>query len=604
MIASRSLLADILSQLRAHARSLLIFHLFFTLLATAIWVPFSAWTLAKLLRHIGRPILSNGQILEVALSPAGLAWLIVAVSFSFLIIFLQQAGMMLTLANSAGGRYRMAISAMIQVIRRFVPLTALTFIQVSGHFLLTIPIVLILSQAYDVLLGSQELYALVHLKPPAFWGFLSVAVPFLTLAVLLNAWLYFRWFLALPAMMFEGLGPIAALKHSRELTRGRRRRIAPLVVGVALCVAMLPVAFTFIFDAVGEPLLSRLPDHVSVLVPAMVVYLALYIVSTLAITFLGIAANSLLVINLFHRLSGITPDFHAPPASQRSGLLAWGAELLLLLFAVTQAALVLGGFELRDDVTVTAHRGSSMKAPENTLAAIEQAIADGADYIEMDVRLLKDGNIVLSHDRNLRRLTGFDQDLRELTLDEVRETDVGSWFGDAFIGERLATFEEAIELSQGRVDLYVELKPDQGETTRLAEAVIARLRQHDILDSSVIASLDPAVINEVERLAPEVRTTLFLQFLLPGALFTTDADIIGLRHTQATPDTVRDVHRSGRELHVWTVNDTGAMSRYVDMGVDNIITDRPDALADLLDERQSLTDGELLLVKLRNWLRN
>ncbi|HEY9119646.1 MAG TPA: glycerophosphodiester phosphodiesterase family protein, partial [Marinobacter sp.] len=96
--------------------------------------------------------------------------------------------------------------------------------------------------------------------------------------------------------------------------------------------------------------------------------------------------------------------------------------------------------------------------------------------------------------------------------------------------------------------------------------------------------------------------TLLAQFIV-GPLWDRNFDNLGLRRNRTTPATVAQTHRSNNELHVWTVNSPNAMSRFIDMGVDNIITDRPDVLADMLEHRGQLTDAEVLVLKLRNWLR-
>ena len=604
MLATRTLLGDIASQLRAQGRALLVFHLFFTVLATAVLVPLTTWTLAGLLHAFQQPALSNAQIAEMALSPLGLAWGLVALGLSFLLIFLQQAGMMRLLALSGSGRYHASMNALWQTGKRLPGIAGLTFLQVGAHLLLLVPFALLIAMAYDLLLGEAELYVIMRLKPPVFWYFASIGSSLGAIALWLQAWLYARWFLALPALVLDRLTPVQSLARSRELTRGRHARITALALAFAFGVAAFPIAFSLLFNALAMPLIEHLPDRMSLLIPVMLIYVAVYSVLIIAMTFLGVAANSLLVINLYHRLGGSTLALDDLPAPARSGWWAWTAEAVLLIFALVQAGWVLSDFQLRDDVRVTAHRGSSIAAPENTLAAMRRAIQEGADYLEIDVRQLRDGNVVLSHDRNLKRLTGRDLDITDLTLAETRDIDIGSWFDDAFADERLATLDQVIGLAHGKARLYVELKPAPGNETDLIEAVIERLRHHGIADSAVVASLSPTIIRDVEAYAPDIDTTLFVQFLLPGALAATPADNIGLRHTQANTDVVRLVQNSGRELHVWTVNDPREMSRYIDMGVDNIITDRPATLIDLLTERATLSDGELLLVKLRNWLHH
>ncbi|WP_110665555.1 glycerophosphodiester phosphodiesterase [Salinicola halophilus] len=604
MLASRTLMQDIARQIRAHLRSLIAFHLFFTLLATALWVPLSAGTLSGLLHRIGRPVLSNGQIVDVALSAWGLVWLLAAIGLSFLVIFLQQAGMMLVVSRRAGGRYRAAMGALWHVLRRLPALAALTFLQVGSHLLLATPFAVGLAHLYSAIIGGIEPYVLLRVQPPALWQFLAVALPLLGLLAAASGALYFRWFLALPAMMLDDLNPIAALKRSRSLTKGQRTRMASVVIATALAVTAIPIVFTLVFNALGTPLLAAMPERNAVLIPAMVAYLVLYILGTIALTFLGISANSLLVTTLYRRATNRASVVTPPPAPQRSGLIVWGLELLVLAFAIGQAVWVLQGFEINDSVQITAHRGSSQKAPENTLASLEQAIVDGADYMELDVRLSGDGEVVVFHDNNLARVTGTEGNISDMTLAEIATVDVGSWFGDTFANERIPTLAQVIDRAAGRIGLYVELKPEPGDTEALARQVIAELRAAGMTEHAVIASLSPSVIGTVKAIDDSIRTTLFIQFILPGALSTTDADIIGLRHSQANPSLLRTIHDGGRGVAVWTVNQPRDMSRYIDMGVDNIITDRPDALQEMLDERHAMSDGELLLIKLRNWLRS
>src|SRR5262249_32888341 len=132
----------------------------------------------------------------------------------------------------------------------------------------------------------------------------------------------------------------------------------------------------------------------------------------------------------------------------------------------------------RPPVLVTAHRGHARAAPENTLSAMRKAIESRADYAEMDVQLTADGKVVLLHDRDLKRLAGVSRRLDELSYDEVRQLDVGSWFAPAFSGERVPTLAEVIALCRGKIRLNIELKffgPDR----RLARAVAELIREQD-----------------------------------------------------------------------------------------------------------------------------
>ncbi|WP_148253868.1 glycerophosphodiester phosphodiesterase family protein [Aidingimonas lacisalsi] len=615
---------DVTRSLREHLRPLAIFHVFFTVLAVTVLLPATAWSLAHLLRQINRPIFTNHQLWELVLSPLGVLWAMATLSLTFLILYLQQAGMILVAIRPRGNRYRVAIEALWSVAWRFPGLAALTIIQVSAHVLLALPCLLSLGWLYDALLGHLDSYYVQRVRPPALWYFIAASLPIVTLWLYLAARLFLRWHLSLPALILEGASPHVALTRSHQLTQGHKIRLVAPVATVVLAILLLPLTTSWLFNNSALPFLDLLPEDIDLVIPVMLAYLIIYLILMLAVTFIGIAINSLLMSCLYLRLAHRQPRPAPPPPSKHPWGLAWAAEALVLVFAVFQAWGILTSFELRDDVMVTAHRGSSMAAPENTLAAIEQAIVDGADFIEIDVRLTSDGEVVLFHDSNLQRLAGSSMVVSETTLETLKTVDVGSWFGDPFDNERIPTLEQAFQQTRGRGRLYIELKPDAGTAPQLIDAVIEELENEqarrerchqqesmthqcgnpDIFDDVVIASMSPTLVREIRAQAPRLRTTLFAQLVLPGGLSRSSFDILGLRYNRITEDEVQRAARHDYELHAWTVNDTADMSRLIDMGVDNIITDRPGALTELLRTRRRLSDGELMLVKLRNWLRS
>lgn len=597
------LLATVLASLREHWRPLLAYHLFFTLLSATLVLPITANALAALLKRIGKPVLTNSQLLDILLSPWGMLWVLAAIGLTFLVLFLQQAGMILLTIRPGAHRYRAALEALWAVMRRLPALALLTLIQVGSHLLLALPFLLLLVGLHQLILGDMENYYVMQVHPKELWFFCAAGLPVTLSWFWLAARLYLRWALSLPALIIEERMPLDALSRSHQLTLGYKRSLVLPVSLPVVAIIMLPVLITALFDSLVTPLLLWLPERMFILIPAMLAYLTAYSLLALAATFVGVAVNSLLTGCLYLRLAHRQPKLPTPPSGSSPAWVAWGAEALVLAFAIGQATLVLTSFEIHDRVAITAHRGSSFRAPENTLAAIEQAIADGADYVEIDVRLTKDNRVVLSHDDNLLRLTGLNQRLSEMTLEEVRKIDIGSWFGDAYIGEHIPSLDEVLAVTRGRINLYIELKPAAGDTESLVAAVIDRLPEarHDEV---FMASMSPAVVREIKRQAPYLRTVLFAQFVVRGGLDMSILDALGLRFNRVTDDAVDMAQRHGHQLHTWTVNSPSEMSRMIDLGVDNIITDRPDLLSGVLAERAELSDGALLLVKLRNWLHS
>src|SRR3954465_1158455 len=154
-----------------------------------------------------------------------------------------------------------------------------------------------------------------------------------------------------------------------------------------------------------------------------------------------------------------------PPTSVRIQLGARRERIgvLIGLLLIIGAGLALGGFVLpeavRGRVQILAHRGASAYAPENTLAAFKLAVDQRADWLEMDVQQTSDGNLVVFHDIRVERTTNGRGALRDLTLDQVRQLDAGSWFDPTFAGERVPTFEEAVAFARDNgIQIFPEVK--------------------------------------------------------------------------------------------------------------------------------------------------
>ncbi|MCL7944909.1 glycerophosphodiester phosphodiesterase family protein [Marinobacter sp. ATCH36] len=590
-----------LAFLHVHRRGLLTFYLFFTGLTLAALTPLFSAALATLGPVTGKAAISTGGLVQFVISPGGILWLAATATIATLLVLLQQAGMTWIAASSGHREYRIALSALWAIARHFRKLTALALLHVGSHLMVALPFLLTVILAYQLLLSPHDIYYLRLERPPVLWWFLGISATAALGIAFCNGWLYLRWILSVPLVLLEGHGARTALRLSSQYVHGQRLPATGALLTGLCGLVILPILVTLVFQGIGSQLLPRLPERMDLLMPVTLAFVALYIFFTITLAFAGIAAYSMLVYSVYRQATGHNQRVSSKGLPKQAGPMAWTAELLVIVLAVGQAWLVLQSFEQQDEVAITAHRGSALKAPENTLSAIEQAIEDGADYIEIDVRMTADGVPVLWHDTDMRRVFGLAGKISDINLEDARNRDAGSWFDPAFSHERIATLEEAITATRGEANLYVDIKPDR-DTPELTREVVTLLQRMNAVDGTVIAAAEWYVLAEVRQLEPELRTTLLAQFIV-GPLWERSFDNLGLRRNRTTPATVAQTHRSGNELHVWTVNSPNAMSRFIDMGVDNIITDRPEVLAALLEQRRGLTDAEVLVIKLRNWLR-
>lgn len=601
----KTLITSTLNILHTRRRALLTFHLFFSGLAMAVITPAITWALASLRPVTGRAAISTGGMIEYLTSPGGVVWVLVTLNLTVLVIMLQQAGMTLIAASPPYRHYQTALGALWGTARRCLALIRLTVIQVFTHLLIALPFLAATGFAWAWLISSYDPYLLREELPSELWWFAACATVSMIGLITCNGTLYLRWILAVPCLMLRSQRPVEALRESTRLTRGHKGHATGVLASGLTAVILLPILVTLAFDQIASLLLTILPDRTAILVPAIFLFIAGYILIGIAVTFFGTAAYGAFIVNLYYRATGRSAGIPAPSFRYQTpgnaGPKAWIAETLVVILALGQAWFVVDTLDQREQVTITAHRGSAFKAPENTLSAIEQAIKDGADYIEVDVQITADGVPVLWHDSDMSRVFGLKERISEVTYEDIRNRDAGSWFNTDFAGERIVTLSKAVETVRGRAGLFLDLKPDRN-TPNLTRAVVELLQSRNFVDGTVIAAADWTTLQEVTQLEPELKTALLAQFIV-GPLWEDNYDILGLRSNRATPAAVARAHRDNNELHVWTVNHRAAMSKFVDMGVDNIITDRPGVLSELLQERASLSNTELLATKLRNWLR-
>ena len=242
-----------------------------------------------------------------------------------------------------------------------------------------------------------------------------------------------------------------------------------------------------------------------------------------------------------------------------------------------------------------AHRGASADAPENTLSSIRRAISLGADLIELDVQRSSDGALVLMHDTTLARTTDAQRvfparwpwRVADFRYEELMRLDAGSWKSHRFAGERIPLLEEAVEvIRNSEAGLLLELKAPELYSGIVSDVVTAMSAVPGYVESAVAArrlvvqSFNVAAMKDHKTQAPSVPVGLLGN---PAAshlpVLATWADQVNPGHLSVDKAYVDRVHSLGMECLVWTVNWAPAMRRALALGVDGIITNRPQVLS-------------------------
>ena len=235
--------------------------------------------------------------------------------------------------------------------------------------------------------------------------------------------------------------------------------------------------------------------------------------------------------------------------------------------------------------TVIAHRGAADDAPENTLAAFKLAWQQGADGIEGDFRLTRDGEIVCIHDADTRRTAGQAGQVAEATLAELRQLDVGSWKGEPWRGARIPTLGEVLATVPEGKRVFIEIKCGPRILPALKEALAGAGLQPG---QAIVMSFDARVTGEAKRLLPRLKALWLTDFkagpeagVRPSAkeilqtLEKIGADGVGCRaHPVVDQAFMQALRAAQKEIHLWTVDDVALAKRYLQLGVDSLTSNR------------------------------
>ncbi|MGI9412878.1 MAG: glycerophosphodiester phosphodiesterase family protein [Hyphomicrobiales bacterium] len=597
----------------ANLKSLIVFGVTFQLFGTLIGTPLQAVFLRGLVETTGRTVLTNYDIAAFILTPWGLAWLVAALATSLLLLFGEQTGFLFIARGARTGDrlrtwqiWRMTGAC----LTRLLGVALLQTLAVVGCLVLFGAACALI---YWVALAGNDINYYLSEWPPRFLIACAVAAPFVFALFAALALFVVRWSLALPICVFEGASWSAPLRRSWAATRGSGVAIGVSLIGWLLGIFLVLTAVTAAFVLAAEWVIQIIPQRAGIIIVttgSLIVAIELVVG---AITLVGIAGYGLLVEQTYDRLrGGVAPrgtaTFETPaaPDGQPHQGMSWkwvaaGIVLFSALSIGSTYALVETAGPDRP-VKATAHRGSSHAAPENTLSALRRAIEDGADFAEIDVQETADGVIVLLHDTDLKRTAGTNTNIWQASYDEIRGLDAGSWFSSDYAGETIPTLQQAIDEARGRIKLNIELKLN-GHDRNLVRSVVRLIGENGFAAHCVVSSLTHSALKEVRALDPELRKGLIVTASI-GDITRLDVDFLSLAHGRATSQMVARARRRGLGVHVWTVNRPDEMQEMIDLGVDNIITDRPDLLRAVIDERAGLGRFERLLLAVSRRLRS
>ena len=583
--------------------SVLAWQLLVQLLGFIALTPLAGWLTDRIVARSGSDVISNYDITRFVLSPLGVAFVLIAVGLAITYYISQLAGYAwisghaiakqpVTLFGTIG-----AVAAKLDVLVR---LGLRVFLRV---LVLALPFAAILAIVWFTTLAGHDVNYYLSEHPPAWRRAMAVAVVAGAGFVLVLLAQFARWIFAMPIAMFHDLSPGDVLLASERMLEGRLvRSVLPLLAWWLAVAAVAALSFM-----AGRHFTNAAFDWAGIDPRRVLPLVAVFMAVTIGFGFLSVtlqfAGHQFLATRMYaERKQGplwLGPKLQASAEAQGRRL---GRPVMFGLLALAGLTAAIGYFlfgrlDVRDDVLVTAHRGASMQAPENSMAAFREAHEAGADFVELDVQRARDGAIVVIHDGDLLRMAADARKVKDLSLAEIQALDIGTKKGPPYAGERVPTLAQVIDYARGRFRINIELKYNVPDAT-LAPAVVALLREMDFLDQVVITSLDHAALRQVEQIQPSLHTGLIVTAAI-GNVLKTDTDFVSLNSAKARTSLVTRARVARKQVHVWTVNKPEVMLRMIERDVDNIITDDPATLVRVMRDRKGLTPQEQVGLRLR-----
>ena len=466
--------------------------------------PLGAAVLRAFLERWGRASVGNFEIAAFLLSPPGVLALVAAAGLVLATLYLEVAGLMRLQADRHLGWGRGLAAAAFG----FPKLVALGVVQAAAYLILALPFLAGVGLAYVAFWSGRDPNSLLVLRPPQFWLGAGVAAVLVAGYAVLAGRLFFRWLFALPILLFEpGVSVSGALRRSAERTRGRAWS---LVGAIAAWTAVMTVLHAVVLGGIGGVagwLLDRVGTSPAVAVPATAAVLLAELAAVTLLSVAGTVTFAAVVLARYEEATGhsTVPAVPVPAAAVRYRRLVLPILLGLAAVVTWQSIALIRGVRLADGVEITAHRAGATHAPENTVAALRRAIADGADWAEIDVMLTADDALVVTHDTDLSRSGGGTRRVRDATLADIRALDVGGKFGPAFAGEKIPTFDEMLSAAGDRIRLNVELKPHGAAgAVPLTDKVVAAIRAAGMVERCRICSQSYESLQRSRELEPRL----------------------------------------------------------------------------------------------------
>ncbi|SLN28662.1 Glycerophosphoryl diester phosphodiesterase [Roseovarius albus] len=570
-------------------RSILMLHILFVALSTAVIFPLCQAVIQLAVSFSGKAALTDQDIAKYLVSPLGFGLLVVVGAIIIAASVLELSGLLIEFRGASSVR---AVFARLR--QKFVAVCVFAGWLILRVFAVVLPAAGLIAWIVFSQIGDYDINYYLSTHPPEFIRAIVYAAPLVVALVLALLWLLAGWVMALPLILFTECSPRRSFAQSVALTRGRRFQVG-LAIAVWAGTSVLVALLSAWLIAVGVQLLAP-PVDAGLARVAVLAFLSLLLWGALLLLSGAVSAGVLAaaIDTLSEQIIPRMPAFDAD-GDRFAGVLLWAMAGFIVVSGAGTGWALLQQARTVEEVVVIAHRGAAGVRPENTLAAMEEGIVQGADWLEIDVQEDAGGEVIVVHDSDFMKLAGNPLKVWNATAEDLADIDIGSWFAPEYAGERVPTLRDVLLLAKGRAKVLVELKY-YGHDDQLAERVAEVIEEAGMVDRTAVMSLKTQQVEDIKRVRPEWRRGLLAATAI-GDLSQYDADFLAVNSAIASPGFIARAQAAGKDVYVWTPNDAMTMSQMLSRGVDGLITDEPGLAHQVIKARSEMSVVERLLVE-------
>lgn len=575
---------DSIKLLRFNLGSILVFEILFKVLAYAVFVPFLYWIFNLSIKCAGIDYLTKSTVDNYFRSPFTYLFILLVLVALSAFMLVNISGLIYAMEAGTKMRKISAFKMLTKGLRNAVRVFYYKNMPIFLYVLVLLPITNITMVSATTVDNAVPQYIIDYFMEHK-WVLNGLGILYLVLCIFSISVIYtLNYFTLKKRTFFE------AVSDSRRCVRtGSVKPIFGILfwnIFLAVLAILLGGALSGLITTILKKLISYRAAYFVIDSLVQTINIVIYAVFSMVVMPLTYAY----ICNSYYNVEDNGPDEDEEnidnykdydPVKSRMQERAFVTLLILIALTVDVSYLILKNTrmitldaEILNTATVTAHRGDSRNAPENTLSAFELAVENQADVVELDVRQTKDGVLVIMHDESLERTIGVDKKVGDLTYEELLQYDAGIQYSEDYAGEKIPTLEEAIQCIDGRTDLNIELKPAKTDRN-LVEGVADLIAAYDLYDSCIVTSADYSAIKKIKQYDEKI-TTAYIMSVAAGNFYDLEyADAFSIKYSYITNDMVKEIHKRGKEVYAWTVNSEEKVKEMMLKGVDSIITDNP-----------------------------